>query len=1572
MTLTDSLPTEAFWQEDSFSFIKPDEFQALGIDETDIPPGTFAAHKHPSQLPSRFGGNAYGFGFFEAQDRLKPEETMLLQSIAHETPEYIKNYYKEINRVYKQIGLLIRFSSLGKPYYLIPINLVSTSLSYIKNKANEISKIIHYHRRKYLKENHKIGLVTHADDLVINDLSVRFMEHDFVVLDSLEKLSLITETMDLVILTRDIFEIVLMEKFGPRQSGGLSKGRLETYAIYLLGKVYEILKPDGEIFIIADRLPLKTSRTVKVAFKTDQETKNFILFSHIFKTKKKYVTKDNSLQVNVYDLQKYLSDLYVEQEVLEELLEGNSIKNMNLEKMNRLPHLNFPLENEFDYDQERVWPRLLSNYFNRIFLKPLLPDSIKEDWGERFSFGNYTSDYMIIYLGQKRPPETTLANLRKDVIESRLSGCPLSLLADYRDSFDFVIRTLDVLRRIKGGSFTGLPDIFMERLKEPLQSKRRRYSGLNDVLKLMTKTNKLDRVRISLNPDQIEGPEAGILKHLGTLSLFGFTYGELKEIFLIVVGHTPMGRILSGKMNERALKPVSDMARSLGSQQALNLLRYCRLMSMAETVASRRSELNQAQLAELFSLYESMVRVVTAREMDWDRLLDEKISSMGGIHNKIIRKILKMMNQFQFLDNWSELGKKGKMEKETLADYDAEKLANIENIIKLVKTIEKFERVYFKGDALQLSIFYRKLLNIELHGTGHIFERMDSQFILLLLWITVNVVEGDIINFNPILADVDSSEIDGHVRRVEEEAKAINTKHLDLDTFRQFSQHLYEDQVSFIVGTGFQLKVNRSTKALDLFYIDMDKNIRKLEGLINKFIGCRVSDISIEELEELERLFSNLEGFYQGHLRFIAYEDSEQKLPKRQKNWFEQAGTLREHLRSIFLKELFQPENVYTELYLLYNHARSLLKFILPEIMALQKLKIPGKVYLKTPLIEHILKSAMKIQALIKGDWGSFQDIQLLHKLAQREFGPMVAGIVGLNESQMKELEVIVERLGRCKPLLDALIKSFIFQDMGFIPEFREKYRGQYNPADHAQAGALFLEREKIPLRYNTDKKAYEYLIFLVKYHDMIHHMIRGEISIYAVKEILQAKDKDLFDAFFISSFTMFIAMREDLVLEDLASRFFRVAALCHRILRRETTLEDHLNEVYARRGHLYYGLKAYQLKGLPEDVGAARYLELFKWEESERENYIRAGKMIYALERILKLRGIRYVEFRELANLMVKVPLKFIHKKRNYSGVGYATFEKELFEAHRIYNGLITLPDEIRHFILQHLVADEIRLFGFENVTAYLNYENQIKLLLIALMGAQRFKKGPIPISLNFLDLTEKIEKRYEVVNEQINGLSVDRIWENRKQIGQFFKAKTGLVLKRDESKRVLSIDFIDRINISQKISHMETSTDVDQLKNYFHYSLRSLRKNPFYTEDYELRLERAFDGRLEQITEMILNQAKTQMDLLQDFRDLHNLISDLSGRALDIGFTDEQRHRLNDLYELRKDSLKRMKLEEINQSIERINDTQELIDYWESIKWYLLNNRQFLGKEFESLLAKKFDETMNKLKTTNGVEIL
>lgn len=1563
MVSTDSPPPEAFWQEDPFGLVKPEEIEPLGIDPADIPPGTFASHRHPPLLSSRFGGNAYGFGFFEIYDRLDSEDVDLLQCINFENPEQIKEHYAKINQIYKRIGLLIRFSSLGKPYYLIPVHLLSSSISNIRNKADEISKIVEFHRKKYLKESHRIGLLTHADDPLINDLSIRFREHQFIIIDSLEKLRSLDETLDLVVITRDIYRIILMEGFSRLSVETPSRKYLEKYALYMLGKTYKILKPDGELFIIANRYPLKTSQTAKISFKSVKEQKNFLVFSHIFKTRKRYQMKGRSLRVSLFDLERYLGGLYIEQEMMDRLSGGRDPARMTLKEIDKLPYLNFSLEDEFAYDQQKIWPRLLSVYFDEIFHKPLIPNSIKSEWKRRFSVTEYSPDYMLIHLAQKKPMDTNMAELRKDIMESPLAGCPLSLLADYRDSSDFLIRTLNVLNNIKNNSYIGMPEVFMERLREPLENKRRRYSGLNDVLKLMSKVNKLERVRSYLNPDMIEGAKTSLLENMEILPLFGFSYGELREILLIIVGHTTAGRILTGKMNEKTLKPVSDLARTYDSQEALNLLRYCRLMCMAETMASKRSEMNQVQLAELFDLFDSIVRVVTGREMDWDRLLDEKISAMGGIHNKIIRKLLVIMNHLEFLDNWAELGQKGEMEKESLADYDDRKLARIENVIGLVRIIGEFEERFLKDDLLQLPIFYRKFLNMEFHGTGHFFERMDSRLVFILLWFAVNITRGEVVNFNPILADIKYSEIDSHVKKVEEESLSINTGYLDLATLKQFSDQLYENSSAFVMNTGFRFRLNPETQAVDISFIDMDENIELLEGLARRFSGRRILELSPEDLEEMEILFENLEDFYQGHRRLLLSEDSRFIVPPRQTGWFERAQQLRQYLKSDFIDAIFEPEDIHSNLELLYHHSPSLLTFALPEFMAFKDLMLSGMIYLRSHIIDYVLTSTRKIQALIRGDRKGFQDIQVLHKLAQREFGPMTAGIVGLNESQIGQLESIVAHLHENRSLFSAMIKAFIFQNLGLMPALRERYKGKSHPADQAQAGAFFLKKEQIPQRYNMDKEAEDYLVFLVKHHDRIHHLIRGEFSRYVLQEIIDRGDKDLFDAFFVCSFVMFCAMGEDLILEDLAARVFRIRELCHRVLEGKTTIDDFFDELYIQKGNIFFALEEYRSKGLPEETSPADYLESWEGDESDRTSYIQAGKMIYSMERIFRLRGIRYVEFFDLACLIAKVPLKFIYQKRNYYAIGYASFEKELFEALRIYNRIQRLPEAARHFILECLTADKVRIFGFENVSVYLNYENQIKLLLIALLGSQKFKKDKGMICLDFLGLVAQIDKRYEAVNDTLSNISVENIWGNRAQINNFFKAKTGLVLERNASHRVLAIDFQDRINISRKTSHMETITDVDQLKNYFHYSLQSLRKSPFYTEDYELQLEEMFNKRLGEITDLMLNQAKKQMEFLKDFREIHHLYADLMDRSLEIGFTEDQKHRLNDLYELSNDNLKREKLDEVNGLIEGMQDVNELKDYWDGIKYYLLNNRAYLGKEFENLISKNFDKALERI---------
>jgi len=1503
MVPTDSLPKETFWQEDSFRFIKPDEFEALGIDPSDIPVGTFAALKHPSHLESRFGGNAYGSGLFEVYDRLRPKDIKFLQNITFEDPEAIRNHYKTINEIYKKIGLLIRYSRHGHPYYLIPVHLVSNTLAHIKAKVEEISKIIAFHRKKYLKEQHVIGLVTHTDDLLIHELTFRFKEHRFMVLDSLESLQSFRQTLDLVILTWAPYEIVLMDKFSTLAQEMPSKRRLDQYAMYILWKLYNLLKPDGELFIVANRYTRKTSQSTRILFKTAQEEKSFLLFTHLFRTKKKYRIKNHSLHVNVFDFQKYLDGLYVEQEVMDKLLQGKALEDVSVEEIDHLPYINLQLADlPFLGDQEKTWSKLLPVYFDTMFLKPLVPESIKEEWKKRFTCREYDPSYMLIYLGQKKPLKTTLTDLKRDVTDSKLIGCPPDLLAEYRDSFEFVIQTLRVLEDLKAGHYGGLPRVFMERLKQPLENKSRRFSNLNDVMKLVKKVGRIERTKTYFNPDNIEGTRTQILKNLEALAFFDFSYNERKEILYIVLGHTPLGRVISGKLNEKALKPVSDLARTFDPQQGLNLLRYSRLLTWAETEATRGSQVTQEQLAELFNLYESTVRVVLNRDLDWDRLLDEKITGMGGIHNKIIRKLLKMMNHFEFLENWPELREKGAMEKEALADYDDHKLSRIENVIRLVNIIEKFEERYLRQDPLRLPAFYRRFMDMEFHGTGHLFERMDSRNVFILLWIMVNLARGESINFNPILAGSETQQVDDWVRKVEEEVRNINLDYLELNVLRQFSDQLHQIGSSFIIGTGFQLKIDSTMQALEITCMDMNKDIERLDNMAKRLAGTLISEIPAEELKDLETLFSNLESFYQSHLRLLGQEKAGLKLPARQKQWYLEIQALRERLKTNFLNVIFQPEDVYTDLDLLYHHAPSLLNFILPEFTALEDLDFSSNLYLKSPVTHYIITATKKLQALVRHDRASFQDTQFLHRLAKREFGPMAAGIVGVSEQQLEALEKCVENLSRNQPLFDALIKAFIFQDLGRVPVLREKYKDEVHPADLAHAGALFIIKEKIAERYYLHTKGKGHLIFLVRHHGFLHHIIRGELSFSAIKEILDMSDRDLFDAFFLFSFIMISALREDLILEDLANRLFQIWDLGHRILRGETALEEQLSEIYEHRGNLYFSVETYKNLGLPEGVSPADYLESLGWRDVEKTRRIRSGEMIFALERLFRLEGIRYAVFLDLANLIVKVPLKFIYKRRKFSSIGYATFEKELYEAFRIYNTLQNLAEETRHFILNQLQDDRVRIYGYEKVSGYLSYENKIKLLLAALLGTTRLESPSGPVCINFLDMSKEIEKRYEAVNDYLSTLSIEELWNDEDRLDHLFKAEAGVVLKKEAFPDVISVDFHDRINIVHKLSYMEKINDVEQLKNYFHYSLRSLREHPFYTDDYELELEKAFENRLIEITDMILNQTKRQMDLIEDFEELHNLVSDLIDRSLEIGFSEDQKNRLSDLYELRK----------------------------------------------------------------------
>ena len=83
----------------------------------------------------------------------------------------------------------------------------------------------------------------------------------------------------------------------------------------------------------------------------------------------------------------------------------------------------------------------------------------------------------------------------------------------------------------------------------------------------------------------------------------------LREIYLLVVGHTTMGRITFGKLPEKTLKSITDRAKYKSLEEVADLLRIIRILSMSEIAASLGDKLTKEQGSELFSLYDEAILI---------------------------------------------------------------------------------------------------------------------------------------------------------------------------------------------------------------------------------------------------------------------------------------------------------------------------------------------------------------------------------------------------------------------------------------------------------------------------------------------------------------------------------------------------------------------------------------------------------------------------------------------------------------------------------------------------------------------------------------------------------------------------------------------------------------------------------------------------------------------------------------------------------------------------------------------------------------------------------------------------
>ncbi|MEM5788144.1 MAG: hypothetical protein AAGU11_12560, partial [Syntrophobacteraceae bacterium] len=1122
------------------------------------------------------------------------------------------------------------------------------------------------------------------------------------------------------------------------------------------------------------------------------------------------------------DLHFYLNRFAFSDPQLKRLLNHQRPEELSAEAIDNLPYLNIPLGNVEKKDPEKEWRKVFEPFFLIEWSGKKSSRAYESYWKERIEVDGKLPDVLLSMIASRRQPAITLSALEEEIRVSGMQGCSLPLVAEYRKNFGFVLEVLNVLSRIRARAIKDLSELEMNRLTNPFRLKS---GNFHTILQLLDQVPKLEKIRQVLNPNGLEGSDISIIENLEKLSLLGFLPAQLREILLIVVGHTTMTRVVFGKLPARTLKPITD-TRDGNHQEIFDILRICRLMSMAEIIAAVGDAFMGEQAAELFRLYDEAVTVTTNPELDWDKLEDLRISTIGGIQNRAIREMMKFFNLFDFLNNWQEYLNKGPLQKEVICDYKLHCMARMEEALELASVAEEFKQKFLGDYIFGQSYFFRQFLDTEFHGTGPVFRRIGVRAGFILLWIAVNSSERNVIDFNPILAGIPSEDHHRRLEKMKQALLSIPVDQLQPNFFEDVKANFAAHRPAFIFDSGIRLILNSETRVMDISFVDVEENIRKIEGLLVVFESRKLRHIFLKDLQEMERRFSELMSFHK-------YLDSEGC--NVQCSVFESVGGIEQksrqindietRLEMILRSQILVPEEIFESISVLHEHCREVLGFIIPELRGMGYLggisPDPGSGSLE----DYVMRCLQKYQALVNRDRNAFQDRNTFYRLAKQEFGPLAEEGIGASHPQLEALEFYLGRIREKQWMMQALTFALLFQEIGKLEKFTGPDTGNY--WTHGPIGAEIIRKLGILKKYHLDERVEEMAIFLVRYHGLIGHVILGDEPITALQQITAENDTQLLDAFLVHSVLASAAIKEGVMTSDLLDHFIHYRGIALEVIKSRMTWDDFLKESLEEKGRAVLNEFAFgAMEGTLLDFGHIDYCGI---GDTDIENEgLWQGRQSAALERLLKLAGALWVDYEDLQMFLSEIPISFIYHKKKLKSIGPATFERQLLRGVELLYLVSSLSPEVRFYLfycLDHL-GGALRIYDFQKLPDSLGLSESLKLLVISLQSLHHYfgiaRKGGL---ISFADLAREPVSRMEILKKVLADFAFPRkCFEGQKTI--FTPDHFGeLRFEASSNQRAISVTYRDTMRFDTMLNSLYEIWDSKELSSRYKECLSEIR---------------------------------------------------------------------------------------------------------------------------------------------------
>ena len=359
------------------------------------------------------------------------------------------------------------------------------------------------------------------------------------------------------------------------------------------------------------------------------------------------------------------------------------------------------------------------------------------------------------------------------------------------------------------------------------------------------------------------------------------------------------------------------------------------------------------------------------------------------------------------------------------------------------------------------------------------------------------------------------------------------------------------------------------------------------------------------------------------------------------------------------------------------------------------------------------------------------------------------------------------------------------------------------------------------------------------------------------------------------------------------------------------------------------------------------------------------------AFERLLKLIGVRWVDFEDLQMVLMKMPVAFIYFKKKLKSVGLATFEAQLRDAVKTYELVSALPSNAQRGLLDGLdhLGGSVRLHDFHTLPEFLDIEASVKLLMLSLrMCEQHFGPGAKNGRILFGPLSRKLERVHAALQRELRHLPFPEC--NAAAAGRSPSERDqepgGIYYEVNATEQVIRVDYRYTVPLELMVHSLATIWDREALHRRFHELIEELRqKLPFDARDFEDALKKALQEQQKKISDRALAVLQEQLASVRSFSEFKELEQELEKQQAELDFSEEQRFLLKEMFEFHRFRMRDRYLESIYQRINAFHSAEELVAYWNTLKYELLSYRTTLGKEYESLIAQFIAQRLDAIRS-------